>query len=685
MLHVFFTIFCYLCRMDRRRKRLLRRLNAVGKDGQYSLEMLVSLVQAIRPRSIRRPHVARRQISFLIDVLNGDAALLRAFRALLLHVFGQSDLSEVLTESGLSRAHSFFYELSKRIRHKVLPPLRQSGSILYAINALFYKKGDYTWIAEVEDTVWIELLHVAGLELPFVDEKNRQNLLKSLIFTSGRISSLGSDPDIQRCLGEHEQMLFVRQYRSALLIADQLDKSPIDNESVFETERKLLQELGLCESCVQKIQSQISTFGTSLHQTYVMLRLQQLIERMRMILDLADQDEHIDFVRFVRYFKELVKNENTKNSIRILIRDNIEFLAYRIAEHERNTGEHYITVSRPEYWKMFRSAMGGGVIISFIAVIKNLFHFIKMAPFWQGFVYSANYALGFIGIYVTGATLATKQPAMTASAIASSLDSSNKDNAPNLPELAILVSEVLRSQTASFVGNLMVVFPLALCLAWLWNVVLGYPIAEGEFAQSLLDNQNPLKSLSLLYACFTGVFLYLSGIISGYFDNKAIYGNIPERLREHPGLKRTFSKRTINRIANYTGKHLGGMMGNLCLGFFLGMAGFIGYIFGISFDIRHITISTANFAIGLQGLGFAVSLWDIIWVTTGVVLIGFLNFFVSFALAFVTALASRKVKFKHYRLFTGYLVRLMVRYPLDFIRAPKTPRRVGDFVPPKPK
>jgi site-specific recombinase len=42
---------------------------------------------------------------------------------------------------------------------------------------------------------------------------------------------------------------------------------------------------------------------------------------------------------------------------------------------------------------------------------------------------------------------------------------------------------------------------------------------------------------------------------------------------------------------------MGALVGNIALGFFLGMAGFIGHIFGIPFDIRHITIAAGNSAI----------------------------------------------------------------------------------------
>ncbi len=663
-------------------KQLLKQLDIIRNShtiSQKSLELLVALVQKIRPHAAYfSTKAAEQQLLFLIDSLKHNPATLQKFRTLLQDVFINTDISEVLTESGLQSERGFFFEFNKRIKYKLLPPLKNKGSFLYAINAIFYKKNDYKWIEDVDDAVWVELFELMGLELHVSNEKMLYQLFKSLYITSSRVSSLGVEPDIRRCLSDGEQMSFIRQSQLSRDLIE-IRKQHAANNEYHQAEYNLLIELSMCEQHMQKIQDGISEYGTSLHQTYIMMRLKQLLERMRIVLDIISNDEKVDLYRVVRHFKITVQNENTKNSIRSLMVDNVDFLAYRIAEHERNTGEHYITTTRSEYWKMFKSAMGGGVIISFVAIIKNLFHFIKMAPFWQGFAYSVNYAAGFITIYTTGATLATKQPAMTASTIASSLDD-KKSNTPNLPELAILISEVMRSQTASFIGNLMIVFPLTLAMAYGWEILFGFPIADAETAQKMIDAQHPLRSLSLLYACFTGVFLYLSGIISGYFDNLVVYGNIPQRLREHQGLKRTFKQKTINKIANYTEKHLGGLMGNLSLGFFLGMAGFVGYIFGISFDIRHITISTGNFAIGLQGLAFDLPCADIIWTTFGVLMIGFFNFLVSFLLAFFTALASRKVRFRQYHRIVKYVVRLLWRYPLDFIRPPKTLRKPDDFI-----
>ena len=104
--------------------------------------------------------------------------------------------------------------------------------------------------------------------------------------------------------------------------------------------------------------------------------------------------------------------------------------------------EKFITTTRKEFWRMFRSAMGGGVIISFIGICKNLLAKMSLAPFWQGFLYSTNYSLGFILIQDTGSTLATKQPAYTANHVAGSFDV-NKENGsiiiyPDTHKLGIL-------------------------------------------------------------------------------------------------------------------------------------------------------------------------------------------------------------------------------------------------------
>ena len=293
-----------------------------------------------------------------------------------------------------------------------------------------------------------------------------------------------------------------------------------------------------------------------------------------------------------------------------------------------------------------------------------------VAPFWQGFLYSTNYSLGFILIQETGSTLATKQPAYTANNVASSFDAQKIGDQPDLRNLAITIAKVSRTQLASFTGNLLIVFPLTYLLAWLFFAATGTKIAEGAAAQKLLTDQQPFQSLALLYACFTGFFLFASGLIAGFVENYIVYGKIAERMRSSIFFKKSVNEKRRYRIVHYVENNLGSLIGNISLGFFLGMAGFIGKTFGIPFDIRHITISAANATIGFFGLNHAVSVKEIWYTLFGVGMIGFLNFAVSFGLAFYVAVKSRGIHLRDYPEFLGILWRYLRNYPRDFVKAP---------------
>ena len=435
---------------------------------------------------------------------------------------------------------------------------------------------------------------------------------------------------------------------------------------------KINRTLTRCYDSLEFIREKNTQRGASLHQTYILILLANRLERISILTDLLDRDHSFDAGKFVDFFRMLVRNENRKNSLLELMSQTMGYLAYQIAEHKGAKGNKYITATWVEYRAMLVSAMGGGAWVCLMVLIKNLLIKLPMALFWHGFAYSINYSLGFILIEETHTTLATKQPAFTASAVAGSLDTRRNTRQPNLYNLAVTVAKVSRSQIASFAGNLLVVFPGAFGLAWAYDKILGKPLVAGEAALRMLKDQHPWQSLSLLYACNTGFFLFLSGIIAGYVQNKIQYGHISQRLQTHPVLRMSIPRERLKKLADYVEKHAGALVGNIALGFFLGMAGFVGEIFGIHFDIRHITISAGNTALAMYGLGFShVNPWYLATVIGGVLGIGILNFIVSFSLAFAVALKSRGVRLRDYPGFLGILGRYFISNPLDFIR----PRR----------
>lgn len=644
-----------------------------------SIEFLVGIISKIRPKDPKDIAQAELQLQALLYQVSQDKIALFSLRKALLSQFLNTDIVPALTESGIISERGFVQELVKKLKHKLLPELQAEGNFLYVINKLFYKRSDHIWVQGINDNLWRQFFDMLGIQVNLTEHAVIKQLQQALQLLSYRVTTLGLEKEITHRFENFEDAVypFLEQNRliNEYIFSSQPGKKHFATQQILLT--NITEALHNCKQSMQWIKEQRIAYGTSLAQSFILTRLHQQLQRMFMIVDVLDADSSVDTLRFVQYFKKVVHNENTKNSLREFISENTVHLAYQIAEHGGRTGEKFITTSRKEFWKMFRSAMGGGVIISFIGIIKNLLGMVALPPFWQGFLYSTNYSLGFILIQDTNSTLATKQPAYTANNVARSLDTQKTGDKPDLRNLAITIGKVSRTQLASFAGNLVVVFPLAYLLAWLFFEVTGVKVAGGNTAlemaaaRQLLIDQQPFHSLALLYACFTGFFLFASGLIAGYVENYLVYSKIGERLKHSTAFRLGITQRRRYKIIHYIENNMGALIGNIALGFFLGMAGFFGKTFGVPFDIRHITISAANAAIGFFGLGHNISTGELLYTIFGVLSIGFLNFAVSFGLAFFVALKSRGVRLRDYPEFFGVLWRYFKKFPGDFIRAPE--------------
>ncbi len=636
-----------------------------------SLDFLVEIIDTIRPAHSKDIAQANLRFKALLYQLSQDKSSLFSLRKALLTQFLKTNIVPALTESGIVSGRGFVQELTGKVLHKFLPELQTPDNFLYVINRIFCKKRDHVWVEGIENDLWIQFFELLGIQINMTEPSLIRQLQNSLQMLSYRIATLGLEKEITQRFDNYQTAIFPF-FEQNRLIGEYLQMAHhagnTDIQRIFLS--NITEALHNCNQTIHWIREQRITYGTSLAQTYIIQRLQQQIDRLFIILDVLDVDGSFNTSRFVVYFKEVVHNENRKNSLKEFFSENTGYLAYQIAEHGGRTGEKFITTTRKEFWRMFRSAAGGGIIISFIGIIKNMLGKAVMAPFWHGFLYSVNYSLGFILIQDTGSTLATKQPAYTANNVASSFDVQKVGDTPDLRNLAITIGKVSRTQLASFAGNLLIVFPLTYLLAWLFFLSSGVKLAEGAAAHKMLTDQQPLHSLAWLYACFTGFFLFASGLIAGYVENYVVYGKIAERLRNLHRFKQSFSEKRRYKIVHYVENNLGALVGNISLGFFLGMAGFIGTTFGIPFDIRHITISAANTAIAVFGLDNQISAKEFWYTIIGVMGIGFINFAVSFGLAFIVAVKSRGIHLRDYPQFLGILWRYLKKYPQDFIKAP---------------
>ena len=117
---------------------------------------------------------------------------------------------------------------------------------------------------------------------------------------------------------------------------------------------------------------------------------------------------------------------------------------------------------------------------------------LALSIFWSGLAAGLNYAVVFVLIQLLHWTVATKQPAVTAPAMAARLKDMGRPNA--VDGFVDEVAHLIRSQVAAVIGNLVAVMPTVLLLsaAWFWLIRrmivrplkqashMAYAIADGD-------------------------------------------------------------------------------------------------------------------------------------------------------------------------------------------------------------
>ncbi|MDO4224688.1 MAG: recombinase, partial [Bergeyella zoohelcum] len=420
-----------------------------------------------------------------------------------------------------------------------------------------------------------------------------------------------------------------------------------------------------CNGFVDTAFRNSAKYGISSKINQSLLKIKQQINRISDIINLLVINKEEDYLEnSKKMIFNILSYKSNKNDIAELFNDSTRLISHLITNHTAETGTHYITSTMKDYLKMFWKASGGGVVVGVLCVLKMLYSYSPGSEFSHAFMYAFNYAMGFVMIYLMGFTLATKQPAMTAATMAKLL-SDEKNTRRNYVEFAHLISNLMRTQFIAFVGNVLWAFPVSLAIIYGLDVLFNQNFATDKSVK-LLKDLDPFQSKALFHASIAGVFLFISGIISGNIGNSSIYYNIPNRIAKNPMIKRIFGENTAKSISGYYSKNWAGIMSNVWFGVFMGVTAPIGAFFGLDLDIRHITFAAGNLALGLYGKDFIIDSYSF-WVCfTTVFLIGFFNFIVSFGLSMLLAFRSRKVKGEDIRKIFREVIRYFFKKPLMF-------------------
>jgi len=616
---------------------------------------LATLVDYLRPRGGEDEEAPVRRFRAVLDVLEHDAARAAALRSHIQTLLNTRQLVGFFADSGVLPVTGFFTELGRIVTDRLLPDLPDAQDLRGVMREVFHEPGDWRWLKrlppELPARLWRALARGDG-EGAMPLQHALDQMLEALLVLGYRIGGL----DVAAEFGSlgTEFAGYAASFRG---LAGSTQRFVDSQRSHAPHDSKELQVMAAqCSEVLQRAHRMALRRGTSLRMTYTLRRTEQSLHRLLDLAQLVDVAGEAAQGRPVRVRLQTVQHlaalvhealiaDSQRRSVSTHLDRGLAMLALRVTDNAAKTGEHYIAESRSAYFGMWRSAMGAGLIIGVMAPVKSFAGQLPGSLAFHALMNCLIYGGGFVLIYMLHFTVATKQPAMTAQTIAGYLGQAEKGRLADLDRVVDLVAGVVRTQVAAILGNVVLAVPTAIALFVAWHGLFGAPPVDTGKAGSMLS-QLDIASWALVYAGFAGVFLFLSGVISGYFDNKASYTRIGERIARLRWLNWLLGSRRAGATGEYIEQNLGGLAGNFLFGCMLGTAGTVGIILGLPIDVRHITLSAANVGYAWAAYGFDLPWQTLAWAALGVALIGFMNLTVSFLLALRMALRARGVSLK---------------------------------------
>jgi site-specific recombinase len=595
--------------------------------------------------SLLRSHkyIRQERLDCFVGLLETSKEYQNSIKSLISQLCHDKEFTTILTDADLILDQAFLGELFRRIGQKILPLFTEEESIERIFQDFFYQNGDDQWIATLNDDSLVQLIKILHIDVDDIfgpGSKVTVQLNEAMQILMVKIGTIGIDKNILKMVADvpkEKNPFLILQYT----IDKKLFSSNTQDKQSFEHIETLIIP---CQNFINKAYQNVSVNGINYSVHLQMLLLEKLLERLSMIINLLNQyTGQTPSQKLVYLFKMLLSLSHSQSKIGEYVNKSTQIYAKEITRNIALKGENYITTDKTQYWNLLKKALGGGAIVAFACLIKMKMGSWDISLFAKAISYSINYSVAFTSIYLLHQSLATKQPAMTAAALAKQIEEDMAKKS-NFVQLSETVSQVWRSQFIAFVGNVLMVMPVALLLIFLYSSVIGENAATPK-VDGLIHDLIIFETPVILHSAIAGVFLFVSGLIAGSVANKIKTEKIPERIRRHPFLLAWIGQRRTESLANFVDQYWAGMISNIWFGFFMGCVGIIGSIVGLDIDIRHITFAAGNFMLALYGSDFSLELHQIVMGLAGIGIIGFINFIVSFSLSMSLALRARGIRF----------------------------------------
>ena len=584
--------------------------------------------------------------------------MMRAFRR-------ETDAAALYADFGFGSRMSLAGELLTRVQARVLPATPDTRD-LAALFRLMFEAADADWIAAIDTAT----LHRAGSILAPAAEDWRATLLDAITILVSAVHAAGYSPALRQRMDT--ALLHDEPFRQLTAAAGALRTAVLEGRhaEALQEAAYLRALLDTCRRAAGSITAHLEQYGVSVDIVFDLDQLQGRARRIEQLLECVLAPDPAP--QWQRLVAALARELAQVRGVRRLLARQYSLLARQVTERSAETGEHYITRTRDEYRDMLRRAAGGGAILAGTTFVKFAIAAIGLSAFWAGFWSGANYAASFVVVMLLHWTVATKQPAMTAPALAASLPAAGGSTSEEQIETFVdRVAQLIRSQAAGIVGNVAMCAPLVLAAQWLAKTVFGAPLVGAETAEYVLGSLT-LLGPTVLFAAFTGVLLFASSLVAGWAENWFVLHRLDSAMAWNPRIVATLGAARARRWSIWSRANVSGLAANISLGMMLGLAPALVDFLGPPLEVRHVTLSSGQLGAALGALGWPLlaepAFW---WCMAGIAATGVLNVTVSFWLAFKVALSSRGVRLKDRSRIAAAMRRRLFTRPLSFVWPPR--------------
>ncbi len=599
---------------------------------------------------------ALARVDLLLDALEAQPAKARRLQQWWDSLNKTLDVAVLLADFGFSSRNAFVSEFAERLRQKLLPATPETVDAAELFSLVMCDGFDAQWLLALDEQM---LARIGALLQPECDNTDRpdqvvsqwqETVLEAITICTSQVRAAGfaSELRLRMSVSARETAPFhslasdFDRLRAGFVRAV-LSPDAVQDPRQVKFQAALQQfrtQLEACRAAVATVYAHLDEHGVSVSLVFRIRQLRERILRIRALIDCLSATRPAFCT--AKLVAHLVLVGQDRRSLRSLIRSNSSMLAAKVTERSSEVGERYITRSRDEYKAMLGKAAGGGALTAVTTWLKFLVMAFGLSAFWNGFWSGLVYAGSFVVIQLLHYTLATKQPAMTAPAMAAKLKDLNDPQATHA--FVDEVTHLVRSQVAAVLGNVGVVFPAVLLISVTIQWLSGHPMVDAKDAAYVLHSLT-LLGPSALFAAATGILLFASSIIAGWTENWFVFNRLDSALRYNPIFTRRLGAPRADRWAQFLRNNVSGFASNVALGLMLGMVpAFTGFL-GLGLELRHVTLSAGQLAAAAASIGWSVlhdrSFW---WCVGAIPVIGALNLAVSFYCAFRLALFSHNVE-----------------------------------------